>query len=149
MIPCLRPADPTHAGALGEILHRFQAETEWMPELYSGAEAIAFCGAMIDRGWVTLAELDGTVAGFIARDRDEICALYVAPAARGHGIGRLLIEDAKRSADRLMLKTWQVNEGARRFYRRQGFVEIARGDGADNDENLPDVILVWPEEATT
>ena len=45
----LRPARPTDAGTIGDILHRFAAETPWMPELYSGAEAISFCGVMIDR----------------------------------------------------------------------------------------------------
>lgn len=145
----LRPARPTNAGALGDILHRFQTETDWMPQLYSGAETIAFCGEMIDRGWVTLAEAGGEIVGFIARDGEEICALYLAGRARGRGIGRQLLEDAKARSDRLLLKTWQANAGAQRFYRRVGFAELCRGDGADNEENMPDITFVWRQEVAT
>ncbi|QEW21846.1 putative acetyltransferase [Marinibacterium anthonyi] len=51
----LRPARPLDAGAVGEILHRFETETPWMPKQHSGAEAVAFCATMIDRGWVSVA----------------------------------------------------------------------------------------------
>ena len=57
----LRPARSTDAGALGDILYRFQQDTEGMPELYTGAEFIAFAGAMIDWEWVTVAEVEHIV----------------------------------------------------------------------------------------
>jgi hypothetical protein len=37
-----------------------------------------------------------------------------------------------------------ANEGARRFYARQGFVEIGRSEG-ENEEGLPDVLFRWRE----
>ncbi|MFV0512051.1 MAG: GNAT family N-acetyltransferase [Jhaorihella sp.] len=142
----LRPARSTDAGALGDILYRFQQDTEWMPELYTGAEFIAFAGAMIDWEWVTVAEVDGWVQGFIARDGEEICALYVSERANGRGVGRVLLQDAKRRSDRLRLRVLEANEWAQRFYQRQGFVESGRGDGADNDENMPDIAYEWIRE---
>ena len=117
-----------------------------MPELYTGAEFIAFAGAMIDWEWVTVAEVDGRVQGFIARDGEEICALYVSERANGRGVGRVLLGDAKRRSDRLRLRVLEANEWAQRFYQRQGFVESGRGDGAENDENMPDIVYVWTKE---
>lgn len=131
---------------MGEILHGFQRETLWMPELHSGAEAIAHCGAMIDLGWVTVADYRGRVAGFLARQGEEICALYLAPAARGSGIARLLMAEAKARSPRLRLRVAAANARAHRFYLGEGFAEVARGDGAENDENLPDIAMVWRQE---
>ncbi|MDE4097030.1 GNAT family N-acetyltransferase [Phaeobacter gallaeciensis] len=139
----LRPARPTDAGTIGDILHRFAAETPWMPELYSGAEAISFCGVMIDRGWVTVAEEGVRVLGFLARDGAEICALYLAPEARGQGIGKRLLDAAKGTSGHLHLWTFEANSGAQRFYLREGFTETARSDGARNDEGLPDISYAW------
>lgn len=36
------------------------------------------------------------------------------------------------------------NTAARRFYERHGFVPLAYTDGADNEENRPDVLYEWP-----
>jgi GNAT superfamily N-acetyltransferase len=160
MTPRLRNARSTDAGKIGEILHRFEAETPWMPKQHSGAEAVAFCGVMIDRGWVTVAcdgATDGAtdvpqVLGFLARDAAQICALYVTPEACGQGIGKLLLDVAKSSQLRLSLWTFQANAGAQRFYLREGFKEQQRSDGSRNDEGLPDIEYLWTKvgaEAST
>lgn len=142
----LRPARSTDAGSLGDILYGFQRDTEWMPDLYTAAETIAFCGAMIDRGWVTVAETDGQIAGFLARDGEEIVSLYLSPEVGRRGVGRVLLNNAKSEVDRLTLRTFQANEVAQKFYMRQGFVEVSRGDGRDNEEQLPDITYVWTAE---
>jgi len=139
----LRPARSTDAGTTGEILHGFTRENDWMPNLYSCAETIAFCGRMIDRGWVTVAEAQSGVIGFLAREGTEIQALYLAAPARGQGFGTQLLDDAKSGQDRLALYAFQANSGACRFYERHGFAEVARGDGSGNDEHLPDIRYVW------
>ena len=70
--------------------------------------------------------------------------LYVAPDRLGRGIGRRLLELAKRrSPEGLALYTFQVNDRARRFYERNGFVVDAYGDGSGNEEGQPDVHYVW------
>lgn len=152
----LRPARPLDAGAVGAILHRFETETPWMPKQHSQAEAVAFCAVMIDRGWVTVAQpceqgsTAGTeaVAGFLARDGHDIHALYVQPEQQGRGIGRHLLRAAMDETAELRLWTFQANDGAQRFYLREGFVEIRRTEGTENDEGLPDIQYLWPAEAS-
>ena len=39
---------------------------------------------------------------------------------------------------------FEVNQPARGFYRRHGFVELERTDGSANEEHAPDVKMVWP-----
>lgn len=143
MTLALRPAAPLDAGAVGDILYRFQQDTDWMPKLYTWAEVISFCGMMIDRGWVTVAELEGCVAGFLAQDGQEVCSLYLAPGACGQGAGKALLDAAKSSAPRLTLRTFAANTRAQKFYLREGFAETGRGDGSGNEEGLPDIAYEW------
>lgn len=143
MTPWLRPAQPLDAGRTGAILHGFLDETAWIPNLHTGAETVSFCGKMIDRGWVTVAGYRDRVDGFIARDGSEINALYIAPEARGTGLGQALLWAAQEAAQRLELRTFEANLGAQRFYERHGFRETRRTDGAGNDENLPDIHYLW------
>lgn len=142
----LRAARSTDAGAVGGILTEFAATTEWMPKLHSGAEDIAHAGAMIKRGWVTVAEASGEVIGFAACDGADLDALYVAGAMRGQGVGTALLQHMMVQHDRLSLWTFQTNEGAQRFYLRHGFTEVQRTDGATTDEKLPDVRFEWQRE---
>ncbi|OED50609.1 GNAT family N-acetyltransferase [Rhodobacteraceae bacterium (ex Bugula neritina AB1)] len=139
----LRPANPLDAGAMGDILFGFQHDTGWMPKLYSAAEVIFFCGMMIDRDWVTVAERDGRILGFLARKGEEICSLYLAPSARGQGAGKALLDAAKAASPRLVLNTFRANTRAQRFYLREGFTETGRGDGSGNEEGLPDISYEW------
>ncbi|MES0825935.1 GNAT family N-acetyltransferase [Ruegeria sp. SCP11] len=143
MTVILRPARSTDAGATGEILHSFARENDWMPELHSQAETIAFCGRMIDLDWVTVAETQGRVVGFLALNGAEVHSLYLKQGSRGQGIGQRLLEHAKSDKPCLSLFAFEANHGARRFYERNGFAEVARSDGAENDENLPDIKYVW------
>ena len=146
MTGTLRAAGPGYAGQAGAILYRFNSATDWLPDLYSLAETIGFCGTMIDHGWVTVAERAGRVVGFLARDGEEICALYLQSGHTGQGIGRRLLNRAKAQCDALQLRVFQANTGAQRFYAREGFVETGRSDGARNDETLPDLQLTWRKE---
>ena len=142
----LRAATPLDAGRTGEILQRFLDDTDWIPNLHSGAETISFCGTMIDFGWMTVAGTDDRVDAFLARDGAEVTALYVIETARGQGLGTALLERAKEAQNRLELWCFQANTPARLFYERHGFVEERRTDGAGNDEKLPDIRFVWVRE---
>ena len=142
----LRAARSTDAGSVGAILSEFTDTTRWMPGLHSRAEDIAYAGAMIDRGWVTVAEDDAGIAGFSALDGAEVVSLYVASRARGHGVGTQLLGALKAQSDTLTLWTFQANTGAQRFYARHGFVEVERTDGRRNEEHLPDIRYDWKRE---
>lgn len=138
----LRPARTTDAGKVGAILSEFIDTTDWMPRIHTRAEDAGFCGVMIDHGWITVAEDDG-VLGFLAQDGTEVNCLYVRNDTQGQGIGKALLDHAKGQSERLELWTFQANQGARRFYAREGFAKVRETDGTGNDENLPDVFLEW------
>lgn len=144
----LRPARSTDAGAVGAILSEFVDTTDWMPRIHTRAEDLAHAGALIRRGWVTVAERDGEVLGFAATEGSDLDALYVARKARGQGIGSDFIHYFKNALQKIELWTFQANLEAQRFYERHGFSEEARTDGARNDEKLPDIRYVWKREAS-
>ena len=79
-----------------------------------------------------MAEVDGKIAGFVAlrfeswNRRAAIWHLYVAPATRGLGLGRKLVDATEQRARSLgarclWLETSNVNYPAIQFYRRIGF----------------------------
>lgn len=140
----LDDATPADAAAMGAILSDWTCETPWMPRLHSREEDRGFCLHLIGLGGVRLLRGPGGIAGWLARQGEEIPALYVAQGRRGEGHGTRLLDDAKAlSPGRLAVWTFQANAGARRFYARAGFAEVELTDGTGNDEGLPDVRLVW------
>lgn len=71
--------------------------------------------------------------------------LYVAPGSTRHGLGSLLVDQAKsRSPAGLELWVFESNLPARAFYERHGFVAVERTDGSGNEERAPDIRMVWP-----
>jgi len=92
---------------------------------------------------VRIAEVDGDVVGFAARDGAWLMQLYVKPGWTGRGIGTqlltIMLADAAAATPVLRLYTFARNAGARRFYERHGFVAVAFGDGSANEEGEPDV----------
>ncbi|MGJ8627566.1 MAG: GNAT family N-acetyltransferase [Sulfitobacter sp.] len=143
----LRAARSTDAGATGAIFSEFTQTTDWMPHLHTGAEDIAHAGQLIERGWVTIAERDGAIVGFIAFDGAEIAALYVTARQRGRGVGKALLDHVCAKVPCVNLWTFQANARAIAFYNRHGFIEVTRTDGATTDEKLPDVRLEWKRKA--
>jgi GNAT superfamily N-acetyltransferase len=95
-----------------------------------------------DETWV--AEEDGRVVGLMVLDEAGIDQLYIEPALLGRGIGSRLVAIAKLERPTgLALYTFQVNERARQFYERHGFVATWFGDGSENEEGQPDVRYEW------
>ena len=87
----------------------------------------------------------GVADGFISIGDRSIEQLYVLPGWTGRGIGSRLVRLAQvRRLAGLELWTFQVNDGARRFYERHGFRAVELTDGAGNEERQPDVRYVWP-----
>ena len=86
-------------------------------------------------GVFLLAEKDSTYLGCIALRRfkegiGEIKRLYVAPAGRGHGVGRCLVEGVVAKArqigyTRLVLDTLPSMKEAQKLYATLGFTLIA------------------------
>jgi GNAT superfamily N-acetyltransferase len=97
----------------------------------------------------------GEVAGLLALDAGGerhgwVEQLYVDPAWIGQGVGTQLLARARQERpDGLQLWTFQVNDEARRFYAREGLVEVEHTDGAGNEEAEPDVRLEWRPSAAS
>ncbi len=143
--PRLRPATPADADASAAILQDWLDETPWMPRLHTLADTRAFMRERLFPACaVTVAEVDGATRGYLAlRPGGVVQSITVGRGWRGRGLGvRLMAAARAASPGGLTLWTFVANEGARRFYGREGFVEVERTEG-DNDEGLPDVKLVW------
>lgn len=139
----LRKASAADAPACGRILQNWLDRTDWVPDLHDLHETEDFLrDTLIAQGHTTLAVAGGRIAGFLSRDNSFVKALYVAEGFRGVGIGAALLNRAKTETPRLTLWTFVANVAARRFYAREGFVELERTQG-DNEEKLPDILLEW------
>lgn len=107
-----------------------------------------FADVVVPRYETWVADDGGTVVGLmVLDDGQELEQLYLDPSWRGRGLGDRFVDLAKRRRPTgLALWTFQVNTAAQRFYRRHGFVEVERTDGAANEEREPDVRFVWSPE---
>ena len=106
----------------------FQEELDSLPGQY-----VAPAGGLL------LATVDGTAAGccafrpLVTSDHPNACEmkrLFVRPAFRGFGLGRLLVDailtQARLSAySNMLLDTLSDMEAARALYQEAGFVEVA------------------------
>ena len=141
----LRPARPGDAAACAAIFNAWVDATAWMPRVHDADDVVRhYREHVLAHCAVTVAERGGAVAGFLAVAGDgHVDALYLAPEARGQGVGAALLAEARaRHPGGLTLWAFVANAGARRFYAREGFVEVRRTDG-DNEEGLADVLLAW------
>ncbi len=84
--------------------------------------------------YARMAERDGRLLGYslavLVADEAHLGNLAVHPEARGIGVGQLLLDDLiaaarNRSAARVTLEVRGSNERARKFYYRNGFIDVA------------------------
>lgn len=142
----LRPIKTEDAPACAAILREWIDGTPWFPSLHPPSADQGFLERRIAAGGGAVAETDG-ILGFIAWEDQYVSCLYVRAAARGAGVGAALLSAAKAASDTLRLWTFVANEGAQRFYLREGFRELQRTDGQDNEERMPDIEFGWERGA--
>ncbi|MFX0542165.1 GNAT family N-acetyltransferase [Roseovarius sp. S4756] len=135
-----------HVPQMAAILWGFGRRTAWLPRVRPYRTDLRVMARITRAGWVRVLHDMRGPAAFIARDGTQVHALYVHPRAQGRGLGRALLDDAKRAAPKLELWVAEANETARAFYTAQGFAETRRSDGAGNDERLPDIQMLWQSE---
>jgi ribosomal protein S18 acetylase RimI-like enzyme len=141
----IRRATSADAGAIADVyLASFHA-TYTFPLAHTDDEVRRWIREHVGGDWDTWVAVEaGRVVAMMVVGPGELDQLYVAPDRLGSGIGRRLLDTAKeRWPDGLTLYTFQVNERARRFYERNGFVAEAFGDGTGNEERQPDVRYAW------
>jgi putative acetyltransferase len=92
---------------------------------------------------IWLACEDETVRGFLALAGSYVDRLYIHPSHQRAGVGRVLLEHAKRLCpDGLALHTHQQNVSACAFYEKHGFRAIRFGSSPP-PERSPDVEYRW------
>lgn len=142
----IRRAAGSDAAEVAEVwLRSFTAALPGVRRAHTDDEVRAGIREVVVPGqetWVAVA--DGSVVAMMVREGNDLDQLYVDPAWQGRGIGGRLVDVAKgRAPSGLTLWTFQVNEAARRFYERHGFVARERTDGQRNEEREPDVRYEW------
>lgn len=103
---------------------------------------------LIPSNQVIVAEQGGVIVGMMVLSKNDgigwIEQLYLSPNVVGHGIGALLVEEAKIIlGSPIRLHTFRENAVARRFYERHSFHILEFGDGSTNEENCPDILYEW------
>lgn len=93
---------------------------------------------------VRVADDGSRLLGFAAMTDIWLEQLSVDRGHQGQGVGRTLLEDAKRlRPGGLRLHVFTRNAPERRFYEVHGFRLVDQSDGHDNEEQAPDSTYVW------
>ena len=133
--PILRPATADDVDAIGSLFRQgwHDVHPGHVPDgLTERRTPEAFHDRVAQRvaqtGETTVAEVDGTVAGFIMVSGDEAEQVYVDRAFRGSGVAALLLTEAERQIaaggyDVAWLVVVRGNERAQAFYAKQGWID--------------------------
>ena len=122
-----------NVGSMPPMVHTRETTHRWMQGRLEGGST----------GWV--AERGGRLAGYAVLTGEWLDDLFLAPGETGHGVGAALLDVVKSELpDGFCLWVFETNDGARRFYRRHGLVELEATDGSSNAERAPDVRMAWP-----
>jgi GNAT superfamily N-acetyltransferase len=141
----LRRATACDADPIANVYSASFRLLTFLPMLHTVEEDRRFIANVILKEFeVTIAEDETGIVACLARRGEEVRLLYTRPDWIGMGAGSQLIE-ASKATDVGALELWcfQANERARRFYEARGFHAILFTDGADNEEQMPDIRYRW------
>lgn len=92
---------------------------------------------------VQVAEIDGTIVGFIGIQDNFVAGLFIDKNHRSQGIGKQLLERAKQHHDSLSLLVYADNIRAFAFYEREGFVSVQHS--LDEETGNYEYLMIWPD----
>ncbi|MFW0792071.1 GNAT family N-acetyltransferase [Gordonia sp. CPCC 205333] len=103
--------DATHQFVNAEHLDQIEAKlpTDYLPNVE-----------------LTVAEVEGAVAGFSGVGDDGLEMLFVDNDFRGRGVGTILLEAALAHSPALTLDVNEQNDAAVQFYQSKGFIRVGR-----------------------
>lgn len=96
--------------------HDFIEETYWKNQ-YDNVKT------MIPEAEVYVCDKSAQIVGFIGLSDNYIAGLFVSPESQCQGIGKRLLEYAKRIKPELYLNVYQKNKRAIQFYQKEGFTK--------------------------
>ena len=99
---------------------------------------------LVPAATIVIAERDGIMIGFVTIERQTgyLDQLVVAPEFWRSGIGRMLVDEAKRlSPEKIELHVNQDNERAIALYTKTGF--SITGESVSKHSGLPLYVMTW------
>ncbi len=136
-----RTGTSSDASACAQIIRDWGDETPWIDDLDPIEPLTTFWRGVFEQDPVWVAEGEDGIVGFCTREDEFITGLYVAHEARNRGVGKRLLDLAKEGRDWIIVWSYELNPEARRFYRREGLVEICRE--MEDGSNLMNVEHRW------
>ena len=136
----IRRATLDDAAATAAIKNAWIDASAWLPRLQSPEEVQTHHRQkMIPERDVYV--IGAPVVGYIALDaKNFVTSLFCS--LQGHGMGKALLDHAKRVRPELWLWSFVENARACAFYERERFVETRRAE-KESDEGLPDILYHW------
>ena len=143
----IRLAVPEDLSICSKIINDYIDQTEWLPRVVSHENINAmFNREMLNARCFLVAEHDEVVGGYLSMDEDKgiISGLYLGKGFQCNGAGKMLLETAKeRRPEGLGLTVFEPNIHAKRFYEREGFIEILEERKNETPEGVPTLMMRW------
>ena len=143
----IRRANVNDLPACADIINNYIDKTNWLPRLISPAELNSvFSPELLSNRFLAVAAREDGICGYLSLDENtnKIGGLYVAPDYQCIGIGKALLDAAKiQSSTTLNLTVFEPNIHAKRFYEREGFVEVPEERDDDTEEGVPTLMMLW------
>lgn len=99
---------------------------------------------MLPDAEIFIYENNEAIQGFIGLMDDYIAGIFIDSGCQSQGIGKALLDQAKKVHSNLSLQVYKNNEGAVRFYVREGFNPILEQIDENTDET--ELVMTWVKQ---
>ena len=100
--------------------------------------------AMLPQAEVYVYEHERSIQSFAGLSGDYVEGLFVSSESQSRGLGSLLLNHIKETRTTLLLKVYQKNTRAIRFYLRKGFAFLS--EGLDEATGEKEYVMIWQEQ---
>lgn len=114
---------------------------DFVPQAFWHEQLTAMRDHYLPQAETLVLEENDQVLGFVSLHEQRLAALFVSPHAQGRGLGRELLNEAKRRRDRLKLGVYRANTRAVAFYQAGGFVTV--DETHDPHTGQPELTMRW------
>ena len=130
-----------------DIINDYIDATPWLPRILSRQETVdLFSEDMLSRRCLLVAASDKKIGGYLSLNEKEmqIGGSYLGPTFRRRHVGKAMMDKAKlRSPKQIKLTVFEPNKQAKRFYEREGFVELPNERQDETEEGIPTLMMCW------
>ncbi len=146
LVAVIRPATAADLPTCATIINDYLGTTPWMPRVHSREVISAmFTPDTLETRPLLVAGPPGGVIGYLSLlPNGFLPALFLVPPARGRGLGKRLLDQAKALHPAFLeLTVFAPNLAAQAFYRREGFVDDSGRYDANTEEGVPTLLFRW------